>query len=141
MKIRAMELDDIAKVISLAQDEFGFQVSDKTTGFWSKEQLEKWVLSDDVLLVAEDKDEIIGFVLTAMHKPTGKVTWENQMVSESHCGTGVTEALTKELEKRLKENGATYLHFLVKETNRAWKYYARKGFDLGYKFFWFGKQL
>ena len=141
MNIRDMEISDIPNVISLAKKESGFNVSEDTEAFWSDVQLRSWVRSGDVLLVAEEGDQIVGFVLSALHKPTGKVTWENQLVSKDYRGRGVAESLIEELEKRLKEKGATYLHFLVKEDNRAWKYYVRKSFRLGYKFFWFGKKL
>lgn len=141
MNIRAMVSEDIPEVIRIGKGVDGFKVSEEIEGFWTKEQLEKWVKSDDVLLVAESNGQIVGFALTAHHKPTGKVTWENQMVLPEFRGQGVARALTEELERRLKEKGATYVHFLVKDTNEFLNHYKNIGYDIGHKFVWFGKNI
>ncbi|MDQ3076849.1 MAG: GNAT family N-acetyltransferase [bacterium] len=134
-----MSTADIPEVLKIAKDVDGFKVSEERESFWSKEQLERWVQSDDVLLVAELDGRIVGFVLTTHHKPTGKVIWENQLVLPEFRGQGVAQALTEEMEGRLKESGATYIHFLVKETNEFLHHYKKIGYDAGHKFVWFGK--
>ena len=139
MNIRQMCLEDVPEVLKISQEVDGFKVSEEAEGFWSKEQLERWVEGDDVLLVAELEGKIVGFVLTTHHKPTGKVMWENQLVLPEFRGRGVASALTNEMEKRLKEGGATYIHFLVKDTNQHLDHYKRIGYDAGHKFVWFGK--
>ena len=134
-----MYFGDIPEVLQIAQEVDGFNVSEESEGFWSKEQLECWVQGDDVLLVAKLEGRIIGFVLTTHHKPTGKVTWENQLVVPEFRGQGVARALTGEMEKRLKKNGATYIHFLTKESNEFLGHYKKIGYDVGHTFVWFGK--
>ena len=133
-----MTLGDVPTVLQTAQEVDGFKISEEI-GFWSKEQLELWVKGDDILLVAEAEGKIVGFVLTAHHKPTGKVTLENQLVLPEFRGKGVARALMDEMERRLKEKGATYIHFLVKDTNTYFNHYKKIGYDTGHKFVWFGK--
>jgi len=139
MNIRKMSLKDIPEVLQIGLGVDGFKASDDSEGFWSEDQLRRWVESDDVLLVAEVEGRIVGFVLTTHHKPTGKVTWENQLVISEFRGQGIARALTDEMEKRLKENGATYIHFLTKETNEFLGHYKKIGYDAGHSFVWFGK--
>lgn len=141
MNVRQMCIEDIPAVLQMSQGVDGFQVSEEAEGFWSKEQLERWVQGDDVLLVAEIEGRIIGFVLTTHHKPTGKVTWENQLVLPEFRGQGIARALTYEMERRLKENGATYIHFLVKLTNDHIGHYKDIGYDTGHTFVWFDKYI
>lgn len=141
MNIRDVSLTDIPEVLKIAKDVDGFKVSEEREGFWSQEQLERWVQSDDVLLVAELDGRIVGFVLTAHHRPTGKVTWENQLVLPEFRGQGIARALTDVMEKRLKENGATYIHFLTKESNEFLGHYKKIGYDAGHSFVWFGKLI
>lgn len=138
-----MMVTDIPAIIKMAKGKECFRVSDDQRDyFWSDEQLRRWVLSDDILLVAEvDNEKIVGFVLTAHHKPTGKVTWENHLVMPEFQGEGIGGILAQEMERLLKEKGVTYLHFLVKASNLTRKHYIRRGYTMGERFFWFGKHI
>ncbi len=141
MIIRPMTDQDIPEVLHIGLEVEGFRVSENPEDyFWSEAQLRRWVASEDVLLVAESDDKVVGFVLTAHHRPTGKVTWENQVVLPEYRGQGIAKALIVEMEKRLKDQGATYLHFLTKTDNPHLDYY-KKSFEPGHTFVWFGKHL
>lgn len=143
MIIREMTVADIPAIHKMAKDEVGFRVADSQEScFWPLVELERWVTSgDDVLLVAEDAGKIVGFVLTTLHRPTGKVTLENQFVLPECRGKGIAKALMGEMEKQLKAKGATYLHFLVKVSNENMGAYENMGFVRGYNFSWFEIRL
>lgn len=143
MIIRPMTTSDIDTVHEIGLKEDNFRVSDsEASGFWSKDQLKRWVESgNDVLLVAEVENQIVGFVLTTHHRPTGKVTWENHLVLPKYQGQGIGKALAREVVHCIKADGATYLHFLVKTTNRNSQYYEKLGFNKGKDFSWFEMYL
>lgn len=143
MIIREMVLSDASVINNIAKDEEGFRVAQSEIScFWTQEQLEKWIGSgEDVLLVAEVENEVVGFVLTAFHRPNGKAYWENQYVLPEYRGRGIGKALTHEMTNRLKAKGATYLHFLVKSNNEELKHYEKIGFERGSEFIWFGMRL
>lgn len=142
MKIRKLRLDDIPIIMEMAKKEEGFKVGDAGPYFWSREQLENWVNTDeDVLLVAEINGTIAGFVLGVLHKPTGKFYWENQMVAPKFRNRGVARALVDEMKLLLKAKDATYIHFLVRTDNKNIEFYKNCGFEVGYDFTWFGMHL
>lgn len=130
--------------MAMAKGEPGFQVTDKPEDcFWPELTLFSWINADrDVLLVAEDEDnqgKIVGFVTSILHRPTGKATWENQMVLLEYRGQGVGTALKNELIKQLRSKGITYVCFLTSPRNVA--IYQNMGFDIGKEFIWFGMHL
>jgi len=60
-----------------------FEVSQDEVVFWDKASLEKWVRSEkDQCFVAEMDGDIIGFILSHIHNPTGKVEIENVYIKE-----------------------------------------------------------
>lgn len=141
--VRNMLVEDVATVYSIGHSDPGFQVADDNKShFWSLEQLESWVRSNtDVLLVAESGDGlVVGFILTTLHYPTGKVTWENQCILPEYQNRGVGTLLVDEMIVQLKERGATYLHFLVESNNPSLGFYEKK-FQSGKLFRWFGEFL
>lgn len=142
MLIRELRLDDISTLLEMATREEGFHVSEEAPYFWSREQLERWIgAGEDILLGAEVEGKLAGFVLTTLHRPTGKVTWENQLVLSEYRRKGLANGLIDEMRKRLKEKGATYIHFLVKTDNVSTRYYENAGFTRGFDFVWFDQNL
>lgn len=143
IQIRPMTIADIATIHKMGQEEEGFRVAESEDScFWSKEQLERWVRAgEDVLLVAEVDGEIAGFVLTTLHRPTGKATWENELVAPKFRGQGIGRTLDEEMVQHLRANGATYIHFLVKAENPNLPHYENSGFERGREWVWFGKHL
>ncbi len=142
MHIHELALDDIPALLEIGNREDGFRVSEESAGFWSHEQLTRWISADeDVLLGAKINGELVGYVLTTHHVPTGKVTWENIVVLPEYRDLGIGEALVLEMRERLKTNGATYLHFLVKTDNSSLPFFEQAGFSRGFDFVWFDQQL
>lgn len=135
-----MRLDDVLSVYGLASKEERFQVSGHTS-FWSVGQLNIWVESEgDVCLIAEVDEEIIGFVLSQYHKPTGKATIENLFVRSGYREQGVGRELFIECSLTLKRNGATYQCGMVEPDNDLMlDIVKRAGFDEGKTFIWVDK--
>src|SRR5436190_6947174 len=130
MQIENMSLKDVAAVHQLGKDQAAFEVSEGDT-FWSREQLEQWVKGgEDVLLVAKEGSTIVGFALSALHKHTGKATWENLYVLPSHRNKGVGAALCERMVTELKAKGALYVCFFVRaENHEEIAYFGRRGFQ------------
>jgi ribosomal protein S18 acetylase RimI-like enzyme len=144
MPIRKMRVSDIPIILSIARNEPGFRVAESAeSSFWTEEQLTRWIEADqDVLLVAVVEEMVVGFVLTAIHHPTGKVTWENQLVVPHYRGRGIAAALTDEMERQLealKAKGTVYINFLTKLNNPHLAHYEKIGYERGDDFAWFGK--
>lgn len=142
MIIQKMSLNDLAAVLKLGTGVAAFEVAEQDC-FWSSTQLENWINADeDVLLVAKDNDVVVGFALSTLHKPTGKVTWENLYVLPNFRGRGVGRQLIDELLLKLKQKGATYMCFLVRAENiDEVAHFEHRGFEKGHNFVWFQKHL
>ncbi len=138
VEIRRMQLGDMAHVYEMiTKRKEDFSVSDISYG-WTKEQLERCInIEDDVLLVAEDEENVVGFVTSQYHKPTGKVTIENVYVAEEYRKRGIGSRLMNECIKQLKEKGATYACAMVKTDNKQTiEFLESVGFNRGYDFTW-----
>lgn len=143
IKIRGMNNLDIPKIIKIGKSVEEFRVDSEVKGFWSKKQLENWIKSKkDSLIVAEEKNKIIGFVMFAHHVPTGKVTFENAWIDKNFRGKGIIEKLVTEGIKDLKKKGATYLCGLAKTDNFvSIKFLERNKFMKGFDFSWLHRKI
>jgi ribosomal protein S18 acetylase RimI-like enzyme len=141
--IRGMKISDISKIIQIVKSVEEFRVDSKVKGFWSKEQLERWIKSKkDSLIVAEENKKIVGFVMFAHHISTGKVTFENAWIDKKFRGKGLIEKLTKKGIKDLKKKGATYLCGLAKTDNSASiKFLEKNKFMKGFDFSWLHRKI
>ena len=142
MIIEKMALGDVPTVLRLGTNIEAFQVAEEDC-FWSQGQLEAWVKADeDVLLVAKEDAEVVGFTLSTLHKPTGKVTWENLYVLPDFRSKGVGGRLIDELLLELKHRGASYLCGYIRAENLGEiSYFKHRGFDIGHNFAWLSKHL
>ncbi len=138
-----MTVTDIDQVLCIGVKEPYFTVSDEAPGFWTKAQLEKSVNSkEDVLLVAEKDNEIVGFNITFVHIPSGKATMENLWVSEKYRKQGIAKQLIEQSLKELKSKNCVYLCNFVRDTNNmTMQLFEKLGFNRGHKFFWVDKNL
>ncbi|MBN2642795.1 MAG: GNAT family N-acetyltransferase [Victivallales bacterium] len=143
MRIREMRAEDIEEIVRIGTKEKYFQVSSSLDGFWSRKQLHNWIKSnDDVLLVAEDGDRMVGFAISSLHKPTGKATFENLWVDPSSRNRNIATKLSLHLIKGLKANGATYICGMTKTNNKNMlRLFDKLGFDKGYEYNWMGKLI
>ena len=88
-KIRKPKEKDIAQIMEIGKNTPGTVVSPESSGFWSEEQIKRWIKSRDVLLVAEIGGRVIGLVFSQFNKPTGKATIENLIVKEEYRNRGI----------------------------------------------------
>lgn len=138
-----MQEKDLDFVHEICGREQGFQVSPSFEGGWSKDQLKNWMNSkDDVLIVAEEEGQIIGYSLCINHVPTGKSTIENVWVSEEYRNKGIAKDLIEYSINELKEKGSTYVCGFTKEDNLPpTKLLEKEGFDKGHLFYWMSKKI
>jgi len=142
MQIRKMEEKDIETVYEMLQNIEEFRVSKESKmGEWVKQSLKNWIKNkDDEMLVAEENGEVVGFIFTTAHKPSGKATIENIFVKEEFRGKGISKKLLDECIARLKKKGINYFCSLVKENNKkAFEFFKSNNFTEGYKFVWMEK--
>lgn len=144
--IRPMKPTDVAQVYQSGIDVEQFQTSEtesKKTPFWPKERLYKWVNEEnDVLLIAEDEDRIVGYFLSHLHQPTGIAYIENLYVAKTYRRQGIGTTLMKNGLKRLSENGCRYVAALTKPSNTTMQsLLERDGFNRGETFIWMDKLL
>lgn len=148
LQIRLAEERDINIIYRLGRQVDEFFVTEKTGGFWSKRQLRNWVLSkDDVCLVALFKKKIVGFLLSAYHRPTKKVVIENVFViprlRSKNIGTSILKQLINHVVTRHNRSKAVYFMALTRKNNKSFiNLMQQLGFVVGYKdWVWIEKEF
>ena len=118
IQIRKMNSGDVEAVYKYGIEEKSF--SNDSGSFWSKEQLFNWVESnEDIMLVVDFENEIVGFSLYSVHVPTRKVTWENLFVAPNFRGKGVASALINAAQEQMVERGYVYVAGIVNAKNKS----------------------
>ena len=137
VKIRKMKIEDVELVYALGIGEKRFRVGAESAGFWTKEQLRNWVKSkDDVLLVAEENRQIVGYVLSQYHAPTRKATFENLYVFPKYRNLGIAKMLTLELIHQLKEKKAYICGLIETDNESIAQLLGANGFKKGKQMIW-----
>jgi len=147
-QIRKATLKDVEQIYNLGARAQEFFVGETSGGFWSKRQLSNWVKSkDDICLVVVIKNQVAGFILSAYHKPTNKVTIENVFVIEKFRKKGIgkkmiTDLLNLAVNHHVKQ-GAVYIMTLTRKRDRAYINLMKKlGFVIGYRdWVWIEKEF
>jgi ribosomal protein S18 acetylase RimI-like enzyme len=142
MKIRRMLSKDINEVYNLGVNVNEFSVS-LSTNFWSKKELVNWLNNkNDILLIAEDKGYVIGFLFCKFHRQTGNAIIDNVLVKEQYRNKGIGTKLMKTCLKELKSKSCTYVYTLVKpDRKESINFFKKVGFKEGFKFLWVEKKL
>jgi len=138
--------DDVEKVHASGVEVVEFQASEREadeTPFWPKEKIRDWLKTEnDVLLIAEKDEEIIGYFMSLFHIPTGLAYIENVFVEENYRKEGVGDKLFEKGIKRLKDNGARYVAVLSKPDNyQMHSLLDDRAFNRGNQFVWRDKIL
>ena len=138
MIIRRMKQTDIEAVARVGQTDQAFAVSKTCPGFWSTEVLQAWCRNrNDLMLVAEGCDALLGFVFFTCHRPTGKTTFENLWVHPDHRQKGVAQALMARALQYLQRRHLRLVVALVKTGNEpALKCLETQGFVRGQTMLW-----
>lgn len=141
--IRKAKLSDVNNLLSIGKNISYFQATEGSAGFWTKEQLTRWIKSkQDVILIEEEKGEILGFVTFAHHVPTRKATFENAWVHQDHRGQGIIDRLIDHSIPILKSKGVKSICTLVELDNlRSQKALERNQFEKGHDFVWMNRTL
>ncbi len=135
---------DVDSIYEIGKSTPEFKISHNPNSiFWPKETLLNWVgTKEDVLLVAEEKGEIMGFVICRTHKKTSTASLDNIWVSPRFRGKDLSKKLLNYLLKELKKREIGYVFGLVKEDNlSSIKFFEKNNFNKGYNFYWVEKEL
>ncbi len=140
--IQRLAAKDIDQVYDMGMQEPAFGFYDEAA-FWTKEQLAAWFESlDDVCIGAFEKEELLGFILVAIHAATQKAVWENMYIKPELRKTDVGEALQNEMIVRLREKEIKHIHFLVDAgRTRLHEYFERLGNEKCGDFTWFIRNI
>lgn len=135
-----MRTSDIETVYKIGKKikEFG---QTREARFWGKNQLHKWMKNkNDILLVAEGDEKIVGFIMSQIHPPTKKVIIENACVESGQRRQGIGSRLMKECLRRLQNNDAKYICGMVSLKNKSGiKFVKSLNFRKWDNFTWFEK--
>jgi len=134
---------DLDEVFNIGREIKEFKIDENFESFWNKEQLQNWIKSkSDVLLVAKEKEKIVGFILIAVHNPTQKATIENIWVHENYRKNGIANKLVAQGLNQLKEKNVKYICALAKVDNLvSIKFFEKNNFSKGYDFTWLHKKI
>jgi ribosomal protein S18 acetylase RimI-like enzyme len=143
MHIRAASIKDTKALNRLGQNVPEFSVNDGTVNFWPEPLLENAILSKDTLIfVAEEKREIIGFIIAAYNEGFKKSTIENIYVAPDSRNKGIGSMLLQRLIENLQQRGCKYIATLVPlDAHDAITLYQGAGFAKGGQFLWVDKAL
>ena len=118
MYIREMTIDGIPSVRKIGDNAPELSVSEENTPFWGEARLTSWVAAkQDVMIVAEENGEVIGFQITQIHSPSQTGYLSDVAVVESARGKGVGSALIQSALERMRKMGITYVYALTQTDN------------------------
>lgn len=136
-----MTVGDVSQVIDIANTASELQAS-KTDEFWTSEQLERWVLSDDIMLVAEAEGKVVGFQLTQQHLPTKTGYLSDIAIHEDWRRQGIASRLIEAALSAMKDRSLEYVYGLTKTENaKIHSLLEKHGFARGNAFYWFEKYI
>jgi ribosomal protein S18 acetylase RimI-like enzyme len=143
MKIRKAKISDAIKIYQLGKKISEFSVSKETVNFWPLHILKNCIKSkSDWIIVAENINEIIGFVVINNSIVFRKAIIENIFVSVNHRNKGVAKKLLLFALNKIKLSGCEYVCTLTEERNKkALGFYIKNGFNKGKNFRWLNKTL
>lgn len=120
MEIRQMQLDDLEQVMEIENENFSVPWTE--TGFFT------FLIREDTLfLVAQEKEEILGYCGVVMVQDEGDIT--NVAVKKSWQNQGVGKKLMEELVKSTEQEGVARLFLEVRASNEpAFRLYRNMGF-------------
>lgn len=140
MSIRIATLDDIHGIQSVAERTWPIAYGDIITPeqidymlnwMYSLEKLKQSVLaSDELFLVAEINNEIIGFAGIQFGSPESDYTRLHKLyVLPNYQGSGIGKDLLNEVEKQAISRQTRAIHLNVNKRNIATEFYKKNGFE------------
>lgn len=142
MKIRKATLEDTDKIFSLAKSEKNFKVSEEAPYFWPKHILKICLESNNPIFVAEEGNNILGFIITNYNPSFSKAIIENIYVDPEYRGKNIGEELLKKLIEELKSIKCEYVCCQTeKDNSNALDFFIKNGFNRGIDCVWLDKIL
>lgn len=138
LRIRNVKADDIDWLLTMGADCEDFQVA-PNIGFWRKEILENWLqqIDNDIFLIAEIRNQPVGFLFVTIHPVLKKATLENLLVLPRHRNLAIVRALLKRCFSILQKRRIKFVHALTKiPTNKLKRIAKRYNIIVGYQFTW-----
>ncbi|MDO9399427.1 MAG: GNAT family N-acetyltransferase [bacterium] len=141
MKIREATINDIDEIHSLGNTVNEFSVSDEVVIFWPKHILHNCIKSQtDYLLIAKEKEKIIGFIIINNSLVFKKTIIENIYILPQFRKKGFGTKLLNMAIKKIKTTGCEYICLLT-NNYEAIKFYESNSFEKGKDFVWLDKVL
>ncbi len=134
MKIREFKLSDANQVMALLKRSNLYHKP------WDnrKNYAQKKKISPDLMLVAEENEKIIGFIMG--HYDGWNAMLHRLAISKEHQGKGMGSMLADEMEKRLKKKGARNIYILAALKNKkSIKFFRKRGYYTDTKCWTMGK--
>lgn len=138
-----MTIDDIPAVRKIGDSTPELSVTEDNSAFWGAARLTGWIEAhQDVMLVAEEDGEVVGFLITQIHMPSKMGYLSDLAVKESARGKGVASQLVKLTLDNMRELGITYVYALTQmENSKIHNLLKKYNFDQCEKMIWFESQL
>lgn len=137
MQIREATINDIDNIHNLGKQVDEFNVTNKVVTFWPKHILKNCIESDtDRLIIAEDKKEIIGFLIVNNNPTFKKAIIENIYITPQYRKKWIGKKLINVSLDKIKTAWCEYVCALVEEDNIAIGFYENNGFNKGRNFVW-----
>ncbi|MFH1899974.1 MAG: GNAT family N-acetyltransferase [Patescibacteria group bacterium] len=141
MNIRKAITSDIDAIHALGSAVEEFSVSNKVVTFWPKHILLNCANSEtDLLLIAEEKDEIIGFIIVNNSLVFKKAIVENIFVSPRFREQGAAKKLLTVALDLINATDCEYICALM-DDDKAIQFYESNGFKKGRNFAWLDKVI
>ena len=113
IQITTATLDDLKALVALENQAFD---GDKLT----KRRLKHWITAQNaIFVVAKHQQDILGYVLTILHKGSALARLYSLAVSPLARGLGIAAKLIQKCEKSAYKQGRLYLRLEVAENNQA----------------------
>lgn len=133
MNIRKATSIDVEQIRNLGNSTKEFETSNGVVLFRPKEIIQNCINKNDVLiLVAEEKTEIVGFIIANLNCSLKKAELENLVVREDTRKLGIWTELMKIMLEELKE---LQIENVVGLTNTLVEFLQQFGFEKGNQFF------
>jgi len=113
VKVGSLEFNDIPALHRLGMQELSIQGRNEGR-FWSVEQLQRMIGSDDIILVAKDGSMVIGFVIACVHHSTSTALIWDIFVKDRYRGRLARQQLMLMLRQRAISAGVTHIQLLIK---------------------------
>lgn len=136
--IRIATEQDTTHIISMGSRVHEFVTSEDTDNFWPEPILRDAIKNgNDIVLVAEIDEKIVGFIIVNCNKHLSKALIENVFVSPSCRNHNIGSRLLNSVVALVRQQGFRYLSTLVPTNDRAAiTMYQKAGFQTGNNFTW-----